>query len=253
MKTQLTLTTAAMVSLLSCTGFAQNIVVDPGFDTGFVGAWWSSGNFGGGNFPQATGVAASGALIYDDGWITYTNASGSAHWEVSGGKASRTAETQYQYGGFGQIVTSPGGDEFEIGGELRFSFDYANNDSGTQGLVGSLYGIEATNGTSATWNLAADECIDGMGQANTPTINVSYTAGTDYQFYLLDTFAFGITGDTGSGTYTSDDIDLTREYELFAIVFQGDPDGSGAGQITIDNVSVTAAPIVPPGTLIAIQ
>lgn len=53
-----------------------SIIVDPGFDSGFTGTWGGSANFGGGNLSNGTGVAASSAVIYDNGWLTFADNGG---------------------------------------------------------------------------------------------------------------------------------------------------------------------------------
>lgn len=225
-----------------------SIIVDPGFDTGFTGTWASSSNFGGGNFPSGTGVAASGAVIYDDGWLTFADTGGgNPRWEISAGVASRTADTQFQNGGFGQIITNPANGNFDSGDLVNFSFDYTISTGGTNGLIGAVYGIDAPNGTGATWNLSSgQESISSLGQSATPTIDgTDYTSGADYQFFHLhDSNLLGEQA-TASGTYTSGDFTLPGQYELFAVVFLGDPDGDGAGVITVDNVSFAAATAIP--------
>jgi len=217
-----------------------NIVVNGGFDSPVAGVYWGGDGFGGGGFGSSADGVTTGTNIFDDGWVSFANQGATAPlWETSGGVASRTADLQFTaWGGLGQIVTNPG-TGFDNGDLVNFSFDYVMN--GKDGLAGAVYGIEAPNGIGATWNRFAGEAIDPFGAATEVSINQDFTSGADFQFTLLDTF----TETTESATpksYDSGSITLSSDFELFAIVFQAKQGSSGAGAITVDDVSFAAVP-----------
>jgi len=228
---------ASSVVALSAHG---NIVVNGGFDSPVAGVYWGGDAFGGGGFGSNASGVTTGTDIYDDGWVSFANGDATSPlWETSGGEGSRTAELQFtSWGGLGQIVTNPG-TGFDNGDLVNFSFDYVMN--GKDGLAGAVYGIEAPNGTGATWNRFAGESIDPFGAAGAVSIDQNYTSGADYQFFLLDTFTETIESST-SKSYDSGSITLSSDYELFAVVFQAKQGSSGAGAITVDNVSFAAVP-----------
>jgi hypothetical protein len=186
----------------------------------------------------------TGTDIYNDGWISFANTSdptpaSAVLWETSGGVGSRTDELQFTaWGGLGQFVTNPG-TGFDSGDSVNFSFDYVMN--GKSGLAGAVYGVDAPNGTGATWNRFANESIQPFGGASSVTIDQDYTAGADYQFYILDTFT-ETTESAALKNYDSGSISLSRDYELFAVVVQAFPGSSGLGAITVDDVSFASVP-----------
>lgn len=233
-----------------------NIVVNPDLSSGLAGTWSGNGNFGGVFASGGTGIASPGNHIYDGGWISWLN--GTAHWEVTGGQLSRTATGQYNYGGIGQMISNPGNGTFDNGDTVTFGFDYMYNGTTGGGLAGSVYGITAPNGTNATWNLSAGEAISNLGQTASPTITADYTTGTDYQFYLLDTFS-DTSASATRASYASANITLTRQYDLFVVVFQAKPNGAGAGTVTVDNVNFSSIPepatigMLGLGTLVALM
>jgi len=217
-----------------------NIVVNGAFDSPVAGVYWGGDAFAGGGFGSNASGVTTGTDIYDDGWVSFANGGATAPlWETAGAEASRTADLQFTaWGGLGQIVTNPG-TGFDNGNLVNFSFDYVMN--GKDGLAGAIYGIEAPNGIGATWNRFAGESIDPFGAATGVTINQDFTSGADFQFVLLDTFTETVESSIPK-SYDSGSITLNSDYELFAIVFQGKQGSSGAGAITIDNVSLAAVP-----------
>ncbi|WP_269540334.1 PEP-CTERM sorting domain-containing protein [Cerasicoccus fimbriatus] len=235
MKTPTLILTSALITSIA----SANIVVNGDFSSPMAGTY-SASVFGGGNL-NGTGVAAGSANIYDGGWVTYS-ASSNDYWEVSGGEGVRTFNANFNYGGFGQFVSNPGDGNFDNGDSIEFSLDYIFNGLDTTGgFAATVYGVTAPNGTSAGWNLFSGEGISNAGQSGSVTIDTDYTSGADYQFYVLDT-VFSSSASTGTISYASGAIELTRDYALFAIVFQADRDSGSAGPISVDNVSLAAIP-----------
>jgi hypothetical protein len=227
-----------LTAVLPMIAGATNIVVNPGFDSAIGGIFSTSPHFAGAAL-TGSGAAASGAQIYDDGWVVFSsgNVNTNPLWNITGGVIQRsTALIASNYGGFGQFISNPNNGNFDNGDKTVFAFDYVYNGTTGGELVGSIYGVTAPNGVNATWNPSppnGNESILNAGQISTPSINIDYTSGADYQFYLLNTFS-DTTASSVSATYTSSDITLTRQYDFFVVVFQAK---AGTGAVTLDNVS----------------
>lgn len=220
----------------------QGSLVDADFSIGIAGTWASAANFGA-QLPNGTGVAAADANITDLGWVGFVG-SGGAQWDSSSGVAERTQNNKFAYSGLGQIISNPGAG-FANGDVVNFGFDYRLGGT-PNGFIGAVYGITAPNGTDAAWNIygsTENESIFGFGQtagSSVPTVlQTDHTNGADYQFYLLNNFSTQSVTE-GFQTYSSEGITLTREYALFAVVFQGNP--AEGGVVSLDNVSFTAVP-----------
>lgn len=232
--------------LLSPLALNANIVVDPMFSTGFVGTWSGQNNWGGSNLLNGTGVAASSAFIYNDGWVTFEEAGGSDGWTIVEGEAVRAVNVDRFNGkGFGQMITNPTNGLFDNGDSVAFSFNYQLDafDANTSNtfLSGSVFGINAPNGTGELWGF--DERNLSLGStpgSSGSTINATPTAGTNYSFHLLNNFTHS--GSDSTGPYNSGTFTLTDDYELFAIVFQAADKQSSATNTYIDNVSFAAVP-----------
>jgi hypothetical protein len=238
MKRLTTVLGVACVCTTACLNvLALNIALDGEFTTSFPGGW-DGANFGGANLPSGWGVAAGGAQIYNDGWLS-EGGSGADKWITTNGHAGRTTVSPWNYGGFGQMVTNPGNGRFDNGDPVVFSFDYVYNGGANGGFAGAVYGITAPNGINATWNLFAGESIL-LGSGNL-SITQDYTGGNDYEFYCLD-YLYDNTSSSSTDTYTSGSINLDQDYALFVVAFQGHPFGAAADKIFVDNVALQDIP-----------
>lgn len=228
----------SLITSLCVSTAAANIVVNGDFSSGMAGTYNAS-VFGGGNL-GGTGIASGTNNIYDGGWVTYS--SGGDYWTIGGSQADRATVTNFNFGGFGQFISNPYNGTFDNGDTVTFSFDYVYNGSGTAGgLAGAVYGVTAPNGTNATWNLFSGEGITSAGQAGSPTIDVDYTSGADYQFYVLD-YIFDDTPSASIASY-SNDVTLTRDYDLFVVLFQADRNSSSSAlEVSVSDVSFAAIP-----------
>lgn len=202
----------------------------------FIGGATGNGDFSNATYGANAGFHTTGANLKST-HTTWNYASNEADWTITGGKAVADSVAGT---GFGQtFLKSDFGSAWEGQTTLSLSVDWTTQSAGDT-LEYAVVGFKNTSTGDNLLSLNGGTIIIGAGQ-------YAVTAGDAPSFLpggttdVLDTIGSGA---AQSGTFTTSlnvaGTDLA-DYDALAIMFFSTVDGSG-GQVTVDNVSLTAIP-----------